>query len=216
MGSKDSTEVFMKDIDFIISKIKLKINPKNLSSILELRNDLEKKHRENRIKINHSVMELICAAHLIESGFKVKIEAAVNGISVDVSAEKGLGSLMVELETGFVSPENAVDPLSYLKARVASKIVRYSGYSSKFVLGTPPYYILQIPPCLTKPPRFRTEEEINLIKRLCDQYYTQPPVSVEEIRNARLHSIFVVDVDKVSIKEWEVNEYIGKASLWSV
>jgi hypothetical protein len=216
MGSKDSTEIFMKDIDFIISKIKLKINPKNLSSILELRNDLEKKHRENRIKINHSVMELICAAHLIESGFKVKIEAAVNGISVDVSAEKGLGSLMVELETGFVSPENAVDPLSYLKARVASKIVRYSGYSSKFVLGTPPYYILQIPPCLTKPPRFRTEDEINSIKRLCDQYYTQPPVSVEEIRNARLHSIFVVDVDKVSIKEWEVNEYIGKASLWSV
>ncbi len=198
------------------SKIKLKINPKNLPSILELRNDLEKKQRENRIKINHSVMELICAAHLIESGFSVKIEAAVNGISVDVSAEKGLGSLMVELETGFVPPENAVDPLYYLKARVASKIVRYSGYSSKFVLGTPPYYILQIPPCLTKPPRFRTEAEIATIKKLCDIYYTQPPVSIEEIRNARLHSIYVVDIDKVTVKEWEVNEYLGKASLWSV
>lgn len=216
MGSKDSTELFMKDIDTIISKIKSKNNLKHLPSLIELRNDLEKKYRENKIKINHSVMELICAAHLIESGFSVQIEAAVNGISVDVSAEKGLGSLMVELETGFVPPENAVDPLNYLKARVASKIVRYSGYSSKFVLGTPPYYILQIPPCLTKPPRFRTDEEIVSIKRLCDLYYTQPPVSVEEIRNARLHSIYVVDVDKVNVKEWEVNEYLGKASLWSI
>ncbi|MBN1683025.1 hypothetical protein JW865_05685 [Candidatus Bathyarchaeota archaeon] len=216
MGSKDATEVFMKDIDSVVQKILKSIDSQYISKIIELRNDLEKKHKENRIKINHSVMELICAAHLIESGFNVKIEEGVNGISVDVAAEKGLGTLMVELETGFVPPENAVDPLYYLKARVASKIVRYSGYSSKFVLGTPPYYILQIPPCLTKPPRFRTDEEILAIKKLCDLYYTHPPVTLEEIRNARLHSIFIVDVDNVTVKEWEVSEYLGKASLWRI
>jgi hypothetical protein len=172
-------------------------------------------HRQNRVKINHSVMELVCAAHLIEAGFEVKLETAVNGVSTDVYAEKGLGSLIVEAETGFVPPENATDPLVYLRARAASKITRYSGYASKFVLATPPYYVLQIPPSLTKPPRFRTNEEIASIKRLCDLYYTNPPVSVEEIRNARLHAIYVVDVDNVSVREWEVNEYIGKASLWS-
>jgi hypothetical protein len=215
MGAKGSTEEFMRDIDTVVSKILEKIDASYHPKIRVLRDDLERMHRQNRVKINHSVMELVCAAHLIKAGFDVQLETAVNGISTDVYAEKGLGSLMVEAETGFVPPENALDPLIYLRARAASKITRYSGYASKFVLATPPYYVLQIPPSLTKPPRFRTEEEIATIKKLCDLYYSNPPVGVEEIRNARLHSMYVVDVDNVSVREWEVNEYMGKASLWS-
>lgn len=215
VGAKGSTEEFMRDVDSVVSKILDKLDTSYHPKIRQLRDELERMHRQNRVKINHSVMELVCAAHLVEAGFDVKLETAVNGISTDVYAEKGLGSLMVEAETGFVPPENALDPLVYLKARAASKIVRYSSYASKFVLATPPYYVLQIPPSLTKPPRFRTEEEIASIKKLCDVYYTNPPVSVEEIRNARLHAIYVVDVDSVSIREWEVNEYMGKASLWN-
>ncbi len=204
----------MRDVDSVVTKILEKLDQFYHPKIRVLRGDLERLHKQNRVKINHSVMELICATHLIKAGFDVQLETAVNGISTDVYAEKGLGSLMVEVETGFVPPDNAVDPLVYLRARAASKITRYSGYASKFVLATPPYYVLQIPPSLTKPPRFRTEEEIAAIKRLCDLYYSNPPVSVEEIRNARLHAIYVVDVDNVSVREWEVNEYMGKASLW--
>jgi len=215
MGAKGSTEEFIRDVDTVVSKILNKIDPSYHPKIHVLRDNLERMHRQNRVKINHSVMELVCAAHLIEAGFNVQLETAVNGISTDVYAEKGLGSLMVEAETGFVPPENALDPLVYLRARAASKITRYSGYASKFVLATPPYYVLQIPPSLTKPPRFRTEEEIASVKRLCDLYYSNPPVSIEEIRNARLHAIYVVNVDNVSVREWEVNEYMGKASLWS-
>jgi hypothetical protein len=215
MGAKGSTEEFMRDVDSVVTKILKKLDHPYHPKINAIRNDLESLHRQNRVKINHSVMELICATHLINAGFDVQLETAVDGVSTDVYAEKGLGSLMVEVETGFVPPENALDPLVYLRARAASKITRYSGYASKFVLATPPYYILQIPPSLTKPPRFRTEEEIAVIKRLCDLYYSNPPVSVEEIKNARLHAIYVVDVDNVSVREWEVNEYMGKASLWS-
>jgi len=215
MGAKGSTEEFMRDVDSVVTKVLEKLDNLYHPKIRAIRNDLESLHKQNRVKINHSVMELICATHLINAGFDVQLETAVNGVSTDVYAEKGLGSLMVEVETGFVPPENALDPLVYLRARAASKITRYSGYASKFVLATPPYYILQIPPSLTKPPRFRTEEEIAVIKRLCDLYYSNPPVSVEEITNARLHAIYVVDVDNVSIREWEVNEYMGKASLWS-
>jgi hypothetical protein len=214
MGAKGSTEEFMRDIDSVISKILERLDPNHRDQIRVLRDDLEAMHRQNRVKINHSVMELVCAAHLIEAGFDAKLETAVDGVSTDVYAEKGLGSLIVEAETGFVPPENAIDPLVYLRARTASKITRYSGYASKFVLATPPYYVLQIPPCLTKPPRFRTEEECSSIKRLCDLYYSNPPVSMEEIRNSRLHAIYVVDIDNVSVREWEVNEYMGKASLW--
>ena len=214
MGAKGSTEEFMRDVDSVVTKILEKLDQSYHPKTRVLRDDLERLHKQNRVKINHSVMELICATHLIKAGFDVQLETAVNGISTDVYAEKGLGSLMVEVETGFVPPDNAVDPLVYLRARAASKITRYSAYASKFVLATPPYYVLQIPPSLTKPPRFRTEEEIAAIKRLCDLYYSNPPVSVEEIRNARLHAIYVVDVDNVSVREWEVNEYMGKASLW--
>ena len=122
----------------------------------------------------------------------------------------------MEVETGFVPPEHALDPTRYLKARIASKITRYSGFSNKFILATPPYYVMQLPPALTKPPRFRTDDEISTIKGLCDLYYTSPAVSVEEIRNARLHSIYTLDVDSASVQEWEVNEYLGKSSLWTV
>ena len=160
--------------------------------LLTLKDRLVEMHDRNLVKINHSVMELISAMHLVVSGFDV------------------------EVETGFVPPEHATDPSTYLKARIASKIVRYSGFSNKFIIASTPYYIMQIPPALTKPPRFRTEEEISSIKGLCDLYYTSPPVSLEEIRNARLHSIYTLDVDRVVVREWEVNEYLGKAAVWSL
>jgi len=215
MGAKGSTDIFMRDIDSTITKIREKIEPIFIPKILDLRTQLEQMHRENRVKINHSVMELVTAKYLIENGFDVKLESGIDGVSADIYAEKGLGTLMVEVETGFVPPENALDPSVYLRVRITSKIVRYSSYASKFVIATPPYYILQIPPCLTKPPRFRTDDEVNTIKKLCDLYYSNPPVSLEEIRNARLHSIYVVDVDTVSLRELDVNEYMGKASLWT-
>jgi len=161
-------------------------------------------------------MEIICAKHLIKNGFDVDIEHELTSLSTDIYAKKGYGSLIIEVETGFVPPDHALDPMSYLKGRITSKITRYSAYANKFILATTPYYIMQIPSSLIKPPRFRTPEEVEYLKELCDKYYTNPPVSLEEIRNARLHSIYVVDVDNTSIREWEVNEYMGKAALWAV
>ena len=171
--------------------------------------------QKNIVKINHSVMEVIIAKHLIHSGFSVNLEYLLNGISCDIYAKKGLGSLIVEVETGFVPPDHALDPITYLKARITSKITRYSAFANKFVLASTPYYIMQIPSSLTKPPRFRTDEEISYMKSLCDLYYSNPPVSIEEIRNSRLHSIYIVDVDNVGVTELEVNEYIGRTALWA-
>ncbi len=207
---------FIEDIDYVVKKIEDELSQEEYRKILVLRDSLFKMHRERKVKINHSVMEMICAKFLIQDGFNVNIEHELNGISTDIYAKKGFGSLIVEVETGFVPPTHALDPVNYLRARVTSKITRYSAFANKFILATTPYYIMQIPTSLVKPPRFRSEEEIMYIKSLCDQYYTNPPVSIEEIRNARLHSISVVDVDNTSIREWEINEYMGKAALWNV
>ncbi len=207
---------FRADLDEVMEKMRPELDDEEYAQLCTLRDTLFGYHRANQVKINHSVMELICAKHLILNGFQVEIEHMIDKVSCDVFGTKGFGTALVEVETGFVSPENALDPNTYLKARVASKITRYSSFANKFILGTPPYYIMQIPPALTKPPRFRTDEEIVAIKGLCDMYYTSPPVSIEEIRNARLHSIYAIDVDNVSVREWEVNEYLGKAALWSL
>ena len=207
---------FRADLDEVMGKMRHELEDEEYAQLCTLRDTLFVYQRANQVKINHSVMELICAKHLILNGFQVEIEHMIDKVSCDVFGTKGLGTALVEVETGFVSPENALNPNTYLKARIASKVTRYSGFANKFILGTPPYYIMLIPPALTKPPRFRTDEEIAAIKGLCDLYYTSPPVTLEEIRNARLHSIYAIDVDNVSVREWEVNEYLGKAALWSL
>jgi hypothetical protein len=207
---------FVNDIESILGKMKVKMDKLDYQKMLELGDRLYQLRTKGLVKINHSVMELISAKHLIERGYEVELEHTMsNGLSCDIYAEKGYGSAIVEVETGFVPPEHAVDPLSYLKARIASKITRYSGYANKFVLATPPYYIMQIIPALTKPPRFRSDSEVEMIKNLCDRYYKNPPINNEEIRNARLHAIYSVDVDNLLIKDWDVNEYIGKSALWT-
>jgi hypothetical protein len=206
---------FRGDVDTILRKMRKEMDDGGYAKMLALKERLLELNSQNLVKINHSVMELVAAKHLIQNGFDVELEHSLDRVSCDIYAVKGYGSVIVEVETGFVPPEHAVDPLNYLNARNASKMIRYSGFANKFILATPPYYIMEIPPALTKPPRFRTLEEISAIKGLCDLYYTSPPVSVEEIRNARLHSIFAVDVDKVSVREWEVNEYLGKTGIWN-
>ena len=207
---------FVADIDKVISRMRVSLDDVEFKQVLGLRERLVALNKRNMVKINHSVMELVSAKHLIQAGFDVDVEYELEKVSCDVYALKGYGSVIVEVETGFVPPEHATDPLTYLRARIASKITRYSGFANKFILATPPYYIMQVPAALTKPPRFRGDDEIREIKELCDMYYSNPPVSLEEIRNARLHSIFSIDVESASLREWEVNEYLGKAALWSV
>jgi hypothetical protein len=46
------------------------------------------------------------------------------------------------------------------------------------------------------------------MKRLCDQYYLSPPVSLDEVKNARLHVIYVIDVDNASIQEVAPETYV--------
>lgn len=96
------------------------------------------------MKINHPIMELICAKYLMSNGYEV--ERQLNDIlTCDVYAVRGSESLIVEVKRGFVPPEHALEPVAYNGARVASKVARYSRYADKFGLGAPPYYIMQTP-----------------------------------------------------------------------
>jgi hypothetical protein len=165
-------------------------------------------YKRNIVKINHSAMELVCARHLIRYGYAVDVERQLNDILIcDLYATKGDGEAIVEIETGFIPPEHALDPLSYYAARVASKIARYSKFANQFVLATPPVSVLPIPRIFRRPPRDRAREDIIQVKELCDSFYRNPPVSFSEILNSHLHMVYIINVDQGKVTEMDVDSY---------
>jgi len=208
-------EKFEEDLNSLLLKLTQNVREEIAKERLNrLKDRLIQLHRANVVKINHSVMELVCARHLVLKGYEVQVEHPLNGgMTCDLYATKGDGRLIVEIETGFIPPEHALDPTTYLSARIASKIVRYSNHADKFALGIPPYYILQIPQAFGTPPRRRKTEDVERIKSLCDLYYQNPPVSLEEVRNARLHVIYIIDVDDATIEEIATETYVTKTSV---
>ena len=206
---------FDRDIEILATRLNRDADKETKKKLNVLRDKLIRLHEENVVKINHSVMELVCAKHLILKGYEVDLERPVDGLICDLYGVKGLGSHIVEVETGFIPPSHALDPANYRKSRIASKIIRYGNHSDKFALGVPPYYMLQIPDILVKPPRDRTPEDLRYLKTLCDLYYRNPPVSFDEIRNARIHVIYIIDVDEVAIREVDPATYLKKRPVFS-
>jgi len=208
-------EKFEEDLTSLLLKLTQNMKEEGAEENLNrLKDRLIQLHRQNVVKINHSVMELVCAKHLILKGYEVQVEHPLNGgLICDLYAMKGYGNLIVEIETGFIPPEHALDPTTYISARTASKIIRYSNFSSKFALGTPPHYIFQIPPVLAEPSRQRTSKDLEAIKNLCDLYYQNPPVSLEEVKNAHLHIIYIIDVDSAKVQEIDTDTYIKPRTI---
>jgi hypothetical protein len=205
-------EKFEEDLVFLVSRLSQNMEKKKEEKLSTLKDYLIQLHRENIVKINHSVMELVCAKYLILKGYEVLVEHSLSeSLTCDLYAVKGYGSLIVEIETGFIPPEHALDPLMYTSARIASKIIRYSSYAEKFALGIPPHYILPFPQALTLTPRERTIKDVEAIKSLCDLYYNNPPVTIEEIKNARIHDIYIIDVDQTSVQEADPEAYFKHA-----
>ncbi len=201
-------EKFEEDLNLLVSRLSQNTSERTVRKIIELKERLFQLHRENVVKINHSVMELVCAKYLIEKGYDVLVEHTLDGaLTCDLFGVKSYGSLIVEIETGFVPPDHALDPSAYIAARITSKIVRYSSFAGKFALGMPPHYVLQFPAIFTQPPRARKPDDLEAIKSLCDLYYRNPPVTLKEVKEARIHAVYIIDVDDVVVREAEPENY---------
>jgi hypothetical protein len=206
---------FDRDIEILSAKLLIDEDEEVQRKLNVLKDKLIQLHNENVVKINHSAMELVCAKHLILKDYDLDIERPVGGLICDLYGVKGLGSHIVEVETGFIPPSHALDPANYRKSRIASKIIRYGNHSDKFALGVPPYYLLQIPDILVKPPRDRSTKELKYLKNLCDLYYKNPPVTLDEIKNSRIHTIYIIDVDNLAVKEVNPSTYIEKRDCFA-
>ena len=203
---------FRRDINLMSTKLSKNIQENDISKLNYVGQQLIQMYQKNLVKINHSILELICASTLISRGYKVDVEKDISDILVcDIYAKKGGGDTIVEIETGFTPPEHAMDTVDYFTARIVSKIARYSEHCSKFSLATPVVGMLPIPSLFLLPPSARKKEDITTIKTLCDRYYRQPPIEYDDILNARLHSVFLINIDKGFTKELDLQGYLDLA-----
>ncbi|MFQ5497430.1 MAG: hypothetical protein ACE5DU_06040 [Nitrosopumilus sp.] len=202
-------EKFRNDVNQMTEKLSANFKGKDMSKLNFVRTQLIEMYQKNLVKINHSILELICASNLISRGYSVKVEKDVSDILVcDIYAKKGGGDTIVEIETGFTPPEHAMDTVDYYAARIMSKIARYSQYCSKFSLATPVVGILPISKIFLLPPNARDKKDVKKVKELCDRYYKNPPVKYDDILNAHLHSIYLINIDKGFAKEVDPQGYL--------
>jgi len=202
-------EKFRNDVYAITDRLSSKLSEEDLPKLNFVRQQLIEMYKQNLVKINHSVLELICASELIANGYAVEVEKEISDILVcDLFAQKGDGDTIIEIETGFTPPDHAMDTIDYSTARIMSKIARYSKYCSKFSLATPVTGIIPIPKIFLIPPNARKKEDIKKVQDLCDRYYKNPPINYDDILNARLHSIYLINVDKNFAKALDPQGYV--------
>lgn len=198
-----------------------------------IRDRLVELNRKRLVKINHSVMQVLCAKHLLEQDYEVRIEHPLVGgqlmadlfairerepkfendiESLLISERLGLSTkkeaLVVEIETGYVPPKAALYPIRYRQTRIAAKIARYCRYSHRFGLATPNYHVLQIPEILLKPPELRDIIEIQRIKEECDQFYRSPPILLDTLAMSETDYIYSINVDNVTVTQIPPQEYL--------
>ncbi len=209
------SEKFERDLRVLMSRLCKDSDQKTKDELGRLFERLVELREHNLLKINHSVLEMVVAKNLIQQGHDdVLIEHDIDGITCDVCAVKDGEIVIVEVETGYVPPKHALDPVDYIIARIASKIARYSNHCDRFILGAPPHYVMPIPECLAVDHRFRSSRDIESVKRYCDMYYSSPPVSMEEIEGARIDSVHIIEVENLRIKEQDAMSYIKRAAYW--
>ncbi len=177
--------------------------------LTKLSSKLIELHRVNRVKVNHSVMEIVLGAYLLKNGYTVDVEQEVgDSLVADVVAFRDNKRMIIEIETGFTSPENALDPQSYLTARIVSKVARYGKYADIFSFATPLHNILQIPPFYLKSFKERTKKEVTILKNLCNKYYPQPTITLEDIQRSQINSIYLLNIDTLEVSKLSPRKYL--------
>lgn len=198
----------VQEIDRIASLISRGLRGRSLDEFEKAAMRLRSLAEQRLVKSNHTIMELIVAAHLAAKGYRLEVEYSLDeNLVCDIFAVKDNNTLIVEVETGFVPPENSLDPVLYRAIREISKVSRYSRYSDYFGMATPPYHLLQLPVMLFFPPSMRSKRSIYMLKRILDNYYTRPPVGVEDILKAKLNYVYIAIVDELAVIEYTAKEY---------
>ena len=139
---------FEQDLNVILSRLSQEAEQEVVNKLSVLKDHLVKLQKENVVKINHSIMELVCAKYLIQKAYEVQIEYPLNHIlACDLFAIKGYGNLIVEIETGYIPPENALAPLTYTSARLGEQDYKIQQFRRKIRSRCTPALHFTVPKC---------------------------------------------------------------------
>ena len=203
------SEKFRDDVFKITNQLSERLTDEQIKKLSFVRERLVELYQQNLVKINHSVLEIICASELIRHGYVVNVEERLSDILVcDIFATKGDGSIIIEIETGFTPPAHALNTVDYYAARIMSKIARYSKYCSKFCLATPVVGVLPIPSIFLMPPLARNLNDVKKNQVICNRFYKNPAIEFDSILNAHLHSIYLINTDKMFAKQLDPQNYV--------
>ena len=202
-------EKFRDDVFKITNQLSERLTDEQIKKLSFVRERLVELYQQNLVKINHSVLEIICASELIRHGYVVNVEERLSDILVcDIFATKGDGSIIIEIETGFTPPAHALNTVDYYAARIMSKIARYSKYCSKFCLATPVVGVLPIPSIFLIPPLARNLNDVKKNQVISNRFYKNPAIEFDSILNAHLHSIYLINTDKMFAKQLDPQNYV--------
>ena len=89
-------EKFQNDVTRMSEKLSRNLDKPDLSKLNFVREQLVEMYKRNLVKINHSILELICASTLISRGCAVEVEKNISEILVcDIFAKKGDGDTII-------------------------------------------------------------------------------------------------------------------------
>ena len=204
---------FQSDLELLFTCLASKMSAEVMQSLKPINERLNYLSDRHEVKINHSVMEVICASYLIAKGYRVEVERDIGGgMTCDLFGIGSKNEVIVEVETGFVPPEEALGPIAYRRTRVASKIAMYGIFFAHQWQAAPNYHILQIPKVLSLPPGERDRGELSSLVKECEGYYKSPPISIMELMSCHLDAIYIIWVDDCRVVEMGPVEYLDSYS----
>lgn len=177
-------------------------------NLLSVYDKIKRYNKKNGISEQHCLMELLVCDYLASRGYtEIDVEYPLGkktkppGLVIDVYGRRGREKIGVEIETGNSPIAVPLRPMNYGTARTVAKVVGYSQNVDQFSLAFPPTYRPPISGFLLKPQEERDGLKLMDIKKLTDQYFMKPPFDEEDFMNARLDSIYLINVDEQSVIE---------------
>jgi len=173
------------DVYEVIERPSERLSSENPPSLNLVGHQLIEVYKESLVKINHSVLELICAAELTSGGHSADAEKAISDVLVcDVCARNEKDCPIIEIEAGFTPPEHALDAVDHCAGRITSKIAGYGKFCNKFSFAAPVIGILPIPKLFCKPAKSRIRDEVQALKDLCDRHCKNPQIGFDYTKSA--------------------------------
>ncbi len=198
-------------LEAYIARIDRLMGVQHYNGLKDVYDRLVRLYRRRGLARYHALLQYIMASKLYTEGYDVEVERAVGGgYRADVYGEAPWGTIVIEVETGFIPPGVLLEASSYLQARIIYKAAMYSGAADRFGLAVP--YSMNVediaPPWLFKDPDSRLveyREVLSLVSR-----YFNGPIGVEDLEGARIDIVYLIRLSSSGV---ELLEYRGGSSI---